>query len=395
MDFRFSPEEDAWRQEVRDFLHEQLPDGWHGHNGDTLMSFPNEWVQAVAFAKRLSERGWIAPHWPKEYGGSGMSIMQQVIYNEEMATFNAPIVNGPGVGMVGPVIILHGTEAQKRRYLPKITALEEIWCQGYSEPGAGSDLASLQTRAVADGDDFVVNGQKIWTTNGHRADWMVLLARTDPDAPKHRGISMFLLNMKTPGITVQPLPNMANLHTFNQVFFDNVRVPKENLVGEENRGFYVGLTLLDFERSNVAGGARAKRELQRIADYCRETKRNGGRLIDEPRVRSKLAELAIEIEVGRYISYRVASLQARGLVPSTEASCAKLYHSELSQRMANATVNIMGLAGQLRPEAGHWAPMGGRDCIHYMEVVPATIAAGSSEIQRNIIATRGLGLPRD
>jgi alkylation response protein AidB-like acyl-CoA dehydrogenase len=390
MDFRFTAQEETFRATLRAFLDQELGEGWSGHSGDTLFAFEDEWLEAVAFTRRLARHGWVAPHWPVEYGGAGLTVMEQLIFNEEMALRNAPVVNGPGIGMVGPTLILHGSEEQKRRFLPRITAVDEIWCQGYSEPGAGSDLASLQTHAVRDGDDYVVNGQKIWTTNAHHADWMVLLVRTDPDAPKHRGISMLLVDMRTPGITVHPLPNMAGLHTFNQVFLDNVRVPRTHLVGEENHGWYVGVTLLDFERSNIGANARLRREFGRLLAALRDSPYQNMRTS----LRAQLADLAIAIEAGRTIAYRVAFLQSQGKIPNYEASMSKLFHSELAQRLANVCVQAFGLAGQVLPETTWHAPAGGRFCLEYMESVPATIAAGTSEVQRNVIATRGLGLPR-
>jgi alkylation response protein AidB-like acyl-CoA dehydrogenase len=247
MELTFGEKEERLRDEVRAFLKENMPtsDAAGGMGARDDQAFE----EAKIFNQKLAQRGWIAPAWPKEYGGLGASIVEQMVFNEEFGYHGAPDTGtrGFGVGMIGPTLIVHGNEEQKRQHLPRITSGEAIWCQGYSEPGAGSDLASLQTRAVADGDDFVINGQKIWTSGGHRANWMFMLARTDPDAPKHRGISFFLLDIKnTPRVTVRPLINMANRHHFNEVFFEDVRVPRRNMVGEENRGWYVGMTLLDF-----------------------------------------------------------------------------------------------------------------------------------------------------
>src|SRR5215216_3234431 len=257
MDLRFGEKEEALRGEVRQFLAENLPK--HEGNGYVDARTDDRAFEAAKrFNQELGKRGWIAPAWPREYGGLGASIYEQMVFNEEFGYHGAPDTGtrGFGVGMIGPTLIVHGSEEQKREHLPRITSGEAIWCQGYSEPGAGSDLASLQTRATKDGDDYVVNGQKIWTSGGHRANWMFLLARTDPDAPKHRGISFLLLDIKnTPGVELRPLINMANRHHFNEVFFDNVRIPRRNLVGEENRGWYVGMTLLDFERSGIGGAA--------------------------------------------------------------------------------------------------------------------------------------------
>ncbi|HWQ27478.1 MAG TPA: acyl-CoA dehydrogenase family protein, partial [Dehalococcoidia bacterium] len=233
MDFRDTPEEAAFRKEVCEFLDRELPDALRNfdprEDPGALREGLREW------RKKLAARGWIAPAWPKEYGGAGLTVMQQFIMNEEFAEHRAPQVGGMGVSMVGPTLIVHGNEEQKKEHLPRILSGEVQWCQGFSEPGAGSDLASLQTRAVRDGDDYIINGQKIWTSGAHMADWMFMLARTDPDAPKHKGISYFLVDMKSPGITVRPLVNMAGSAAFNEVFFDNVRVPARNRVGEENR----------------------------------------------------------------------------------------------------------------------------------------------------------------
>jgi alkylation response protein AidB-like acyl-CoA dehydrogenase len=383
MEFRHAPEDEAFRGEVRAWLHENLPSGWKGSAG--LES--EDWETSRAFIKKLAARGWIAPAWPKEYGGAGMSLMQQSIFREEFAYNRAP--NGIhiiAVGFVGPTIMVYGTDDQKARHLPGITRGDTFWCQGFSEPGSGSDLASLQTRAVRDGDDFVINGQKIWTSFAHHAEWMILLARTDPEAPKHRGISYFLLDMKTPGITIRPLINMADRHGFNEVFFDNVRIPKDNLVGELNRGWYVATTTLDFERSAVSGVADARRQMD---DLLAAVKARG----DGRRHRAMLTDLCIEIEVAQELSYRVLSLQIQGKVPNYEASVAKVFTSELEQRIAAAAVASLGMAGQLMPGDTR-APIGGDPALSYLESVSATIAGGTSNIQRNIIATRGLGLPR-
>ena len=393
MDFRFSEAEERLRSEVRQFLQEHMPEldpiDRVGSIGGLVVS-ENAFEKAMVFNKKLAERGWIAPGWPKEYGGLDASIYEQMVFNEEFGYVGPPDTGTRvlGVGLLGPTLIAHGTEEQKREHLSGITSAEVIWCQGFSEPGAGSDLASLQTRAVRDGDDYLISGQKSWTSEAHHADWMFLLARTDPDVPKHKGISFFLLDMKTPGITVQPMIHMANRHHFNDVFFDNVRVPKEALVGEENRGWYVGMTLLDFERSGIIGFASQRRTLETMTDHLRSSPQ---------RVRDKyrlgLAELMIDNHVGRCLSYRIGDMQAKGQTPSHEGSAMKVFQSDLLQRMANFGVKMLGLAGQLLPEEPK-APYDGEMPESYMTAVPATIYAGSNEIQRNIIATRGLGLPR-
>jgi alkylation response protein AidB-like acyl-CoA dehydrogenase len=390
LELTFGAKEERLRGEVRTFLKEHLPK--QTENGGGLGTRSDEAFEAARkFNAELSRRGWIAPAWPTEYGGLGASIFEQMVFNEEFGYHGAPDTGtrGFGVGMIGPTLIVHGSEEQKREHLPKITSGEAIWCQGYSEPGAGSDLASLQTRAIRDGDDFVVNGQKIWTSGGHRANWMFLLARSDPDAPKHRGISFLLLDIKnTAGVTVRPLINMANRHQFNEVFFEDVRIPARNLVGEENRGWYVGMTLLDFERSGIGTTAAQRRTLEKLAERLRE-----GPAWNRERHRLGLANLVVENNVGKYLGYRIGDMQAKGLHPSYEASVIKVFQSELSQRMYRFGVNQLGLAGQLVPEE-RTAPLGGEMPEGYLTSVPASIYSGSNEIQRNIIATRGLGLPR-
>jgi alkylation response protein AidB-like acyl-CoA dehydrogenase len=399
MNFRDTPEEARWRQEVREFIRTQLPEelkpGAQGprerrSEGD-MFSPGGPWRE---WSRRLAAKKWIAPAWPKEYGGAGMSVMEQFIFNEEMAEARAPRVGGIATGFAGPTLIVHGTEEQKQKYLPEILSGEVVWCQGYSEPGAGSDLASLQTRAVRDGDDYVVNGQKIWTSGAHVSKWMILLARTDPDAPKHRGISYFIVDMKSPGVSVRPLVNMADSHEFNEVFFDNVRVPKENVIGEENRGWYVAVTTLDFERSSIGNAIGMKQSVEEIIAFAREhADEPVSTLKTNPVLRYELADRMIEVEVARMLSYRVASLQNRGLIPNYEASELKLYSTELNQRIARTAMKVLGLYGQVRDR--EHSPTKGRWTQTFLRSVAYTIEGGTSEIQRNIIAQRGLGLPRD
>lgn len=390
MELKFGQKEEALRQELRAFLKGQLGEGPRHDMG--VGGRGDDFEQALAFNRALGERGWIAPAWPKEYGGLGASIYEQMVFSEELGYAAAPDTGtrGFGVGMIGPTLIVHGNEEQKKRYLPKIQSGEHIWCQGYSEPGAGSDLASLQTRATRDGDDYVINGQKIWTSGGHRANQMFCLVRTDPDAPKHRGISFLLIDdiKNTPGLTIRPLINMANRHHFNEVFFEDVRVPARNMVGEENRGWYVGMTLLDFERSGIGGTASQRRTLEELAAQLRAGSRD-----HREQYRTKLADLVVANNVGKYLGYRIGYMQQAGQHPNYEASVIKIYQSELGQRIYNFGVNMLGLGGQLRPEEPK-APLGGALPENYLVSVPSTIYSGTNEIQRNVIATRGLGLPR-
>lgn len=393
MDFRFTPEEEAFRQEVKAFLDKEVPPGPARRRFLGEAVSPEDWAAARQLSQKLSQKGWLTMAWPKAYGGQGRSVMEQMIMGEELAYRGVGGVDYMGIRMVGPIIIRFGTEEQKRTHLPRIARGEVIWCEGFSEPGSGSDLASLQTRAVADGDYYIINGQKVWTSGAHRADWCFIMARTDPNAPKHRGISFILVDMKTPGLTVRPIINMLKAHEFNEVFFDSVRVPRTNLVGEENRGWYVGAALLDYERSGIEAPATARRILEELVEYARETKRGGRPLAEDPITRHKLARMAVEIEVGRLLAYRVGWMQSRGLAPNIEASIIKLHNSELQQRLANLGMELLGPLGQLVPDSP-WAPLQGRFASMYMASVNSTIAAGTSEVQRQIIAQRGLGLPR-
>ena len=391
MNFKDTPKEAIWRQEVRGFLRENAPARLRDALGEGALfgqgAMMREW------RKRVAAKGWIAPHWPREYGGAGMSAKDQFIMNEEFAEAEAPNVGGFGVMMIGPTLIAHGSEEQKQRFLPSILRGETSWCQGYSEPGAGSDVASLQTRAQRDGDDYLINGQKIWTTGAQYADWMYMLARTDPDAPKHRGISMFLFDMKSPGVSVRPLTTMAGAQTFNEVFFDNVRVPASQRVGEENRGWYVGATLLDFERSGIGNAVGVRKQLERMLAYVRsEPEKLAFHL--NPSLRLEFADRWIEADVAKWLSYRVISMQAAGQIPNYEASMTKLYLSELNQRIARLSMHMIGARGMLADTKSPHSAMGGRVATSYVGSVSSTIAGGTSEIQRNVIATRGLGLPR-
>ena len=392
----------AFRSQVRGLIETRLPDRYRRLAAQGAMperAWENDRKSAVETERRaaidwhaaLTEHRWVAPHWPAEVGGGGLTAMEQFILSQELAEAGAPTVGGSGVSMLGPTLIVHGSDEQKRQYLPPILAGEVTWAQGYSEPGSGSDLASLTTRAVRDGDDFIINGQKIWTSAAHTADAMFALVRTDPDAPKHRGISFVMIDdIKTPGITVRPLININGDHYFNEVFFEDVRVPARNLVGELNRGWYVGMTLLDFERSNIAGAVAARRQLRQLIAHVRENAQGAADRVTND-LRRELAERWIETEALYQFSFRIISMQNNGLVPNYEASTAKLYASELNQRIAQTATKVFGL------HANHWSSAQSAASAftrNYIAQVPATIRGGTSEVQRNVIATRGLGLPR-
>jgi len=410
MDWKDTPEQAAFRAEVIELIDSGLPEAYQGGKG--------EWVQdrkssdatkhdaALAWQNALAQKGWIAPHWPKEYGGAGLTPVEQFIFKQEMSLAGAPAVGGQGVSQLGPTLIVHGSDEQKAEHLPKILSGEVNWQQGYSEPGSGSDLASLQTRAVRDGDDFVINGQKIWTSGAQYADWLYALVRTDPEAPKHRGISFMLVKMDTPGLSIRPLIDMGGHYHFNETFFEDVRVPAGNAVGEINRGWYVGATLLDFERSNITGAITSRKTIEKLVDYVHTDEgERRSRLSESDALRHQVAECFIETEVQFQFSFRIISMQAAGQIPNYEASTSKLFNSELSQKLARTGTQVFGQYAQFwghddddrntyNDPPNEWAPLEGSFTQAYVRSVPATIAAGTSEIQRNIIATRGLGLPR-
>lgn len=394
MDFRFTAEEEAFRTEVHGYLQREIPDRWKELGYGVWEETDESWAITKAWNRKLGDRGWLALTWPREYGGQARSHIDQLILDEEMAYVGTPtgIETMMTIGWVCPAIMIFGTEEQKKSYLRRAAAGEIVFCIGYSEPGAGSDLASLQTRAIEDGDHYVINGQKIFTTIAHRADYCWLAARTDPHAPKHRGISIFVVDMKTQGITVHPLINMLGFHSFNEVFFDDVRIPRESLVGLKNRGWYQLAVALDFERSGVAIPAASKRAIEELVMYCAERKRNGQPLAQDPITRGRLAELAVESEVLRMLCYRVAWLQSKGMVPNYEASMSKVFGSDLLYRVANVGMQILGLHCQL-DRGSKWAPLGGRIARAYLTALSIGIGGGTSEIQRSIIAIRGLGLP--
>ena len=394
MDIKFTQQEEDFRQEIRDFLRETLPEDWDplgqvGQSADERQDFTRHMTQALA------DKGWLTLAWPEEYGGQARPIMEQVIYSEEMSYKNVPGTElGTGaISWVGPVLMLAGTDEQKAEHLPPIARGERLWCTLYSEPGSGSDLASLQTQATRDGDDYVINGQKIWTSSAHVADWGWLAARTNPDAPKHRGISIFMLDMKSPGVSVRPIENMAGGRDFNEVYFDDVRIPSGNLVGQEDRGWYTLAVALDFERSGVGYSAGARRTLEALVEYAKQTERNGEPLSKNPNVRRKLAQRFTETEIARWLAYKVAWMQSQDMIPNAEASMSKMYGTELTQRVARTGMEILGMAGQIS-QGSKWAPLEGHIQQLYLSSVSSTIAAGTSEIQRNIIAQRGLGLSR-
>ncbi len=395
MDFKFTEDEEAFRREVRQWLKHEIPQRWIELDPGIWEETEESWALAREFQRKLGQKGWLAPAYPREYGGLELSHMKRLILSEELAYNRTPISieEEITVNWVGPSIMLFGTEKQKKEYLTRIAKGDVIFCLGYSEPNAGSDLASLQTRAVEVGDEYVINGQKTWCSYGHLADYCWLAARTDPDASRHEGISIFIVDMKTPGITVRPLINILNRHSFNEVFFDDVRVPKENLVGQKNKGWYELVIALDFERSSVGYAAGNQRIIEELIKYAKETARNGEPLANDPLIRNELAQLVVENEVARMMAYRIAWMFSKGLHPSYESSMSMVFISEVMRRTANAGMRILGHYGELDRDS-KWAIMNARIMRMCLSSLSIGVGGGSNEIQRNIIAIRGLGLPR-
>jgi alkylation response protein AidB-like acyl-CoA dehydrogenase len=390
VDFAFTPEEEAFRREVAEFLEKEVPPEYRKKRLTFFdMSAQSDWIQVHrSMAEKLGERGWISMHWPKEYGGQDASPFHRLILREELARYHSPGYDSIGAGIVAPALLLKGSEEQKKRHLPGIASGKVIWCETLSEPGHGSDLAALEVFAREESDCFVVNGQKIWTTNGHFADWNALIVRTDREAtPSYRGLTMFLVDMKTPGITVNPVINMAGHHDFNEVFLDDVRIPKENVFGGLNQGFYVVMSLLDYERTTDPAYAIAGTYLSDLAEYAQEND-----LLDNV-MKNRLAELKAECEVARLHHYRVTWMQSQGMVPNVESAMSKMCGFELLQHVSEFGMELAGQYSQLA-EDSDYAPMYGRIPSCYLRSFGHSLEQGTSEIDRDVIAQRGLGLPR-
>jgi alkylation response protein AidB-like acyl-CoA dehydrogenase len=385
VDFRLTDEENRFRDELRRFLEDELPNWWKGIfvDDERVMPFTRD------FCGKLADRGWLTMAWPEEHGGAGASVWLQAVVREEMWAVEEP--RGPqymNLNYIGPLIMRFGTPEQKQRFLPPMARGEIIWCQGFSEPEAGSDLASLRTRATVDGDRFIINGQKVWTSYADSpAEWCLLLARTDPEADKHKGISVFLLDMSTPGVTVRPIPTMGGPHEFNEVFFDDAVVERQFLLGELHRGWDVVVTGLTFERVGIARYARARRVIDILVDYVKSTG-----LATDLEIVAKLADLRIRYEAARLLNYGAIARQAAGEVPTTEASVARMHNTQLEQLVGHVGLEILGAAGQLNHH-DPGAPLDGEIWRQWVGNIPTTVAAGTLEIQRNIVA-RSLGLPR-
>jgi alkylation response protein AidB-like acyl-CoA dehydrogenase len=394
MDLSFSPEEEAFRQDVRAFIADakpKLPDIGAAESADRSKE------EYLAWHKLLYKKGWVAPLWPKEYGGTGWNVTQRYIFNEECANAETPTTLPFGLNMVAPVIFTYGNDEQKKKFLPRILSGEDWWCQGYSEPGAGSDLASLRTKAVREGDYYIVNGQKTWTTLAQFADWIFCLVRTNPDVKQQEGITFLLIDMKSPGITVKPIIVLDGAREVNEVFFDNVKVPVANRVGEENKGWTYAKFLLVNERSGIAGVARSKKAVERLKDIARAELLDGKPLIDDEEYSRKIADLEIDLAALEYTELRTLAAESKGQMAGPESSILKIRGTEIQQRITELTVEAIGYYAYPNARALGSNEFIGPDYAlgqagRYFNVRKASIYGGSNEIQRNIIAKAVLGL---
>jgi alkylation response protein AidB-like acyl-CoA dehydrogenase len=392
MDFQLTQEQENFRQEVRAFLDAELPPGYVDYIAptvdDAIVNREDGLQVFQDMARKLGKKGWLSLFWPKEYGGQACSHVDYLIFLEEIARRGSPGYNAIGAKMFAPTLIDYGTEEQKERHLKPIASGEEFWCEGFSEPGAGSDIASLQTKAIRDGDYFIVNGQKTWSSFADYCGWCCLIARSDPHSQRAKGLSFFLVDLSSPGVTVNSITNILEEPDFSEIFFEDVRVPGENLLGEENQGWQVVQTFLSYERAAIAPIGVVESMIERLSGYIKTTPERY-----RADSRQRLAELAIAAEVGRLIGYRVAWLQDRGLATEWHAAMSKLYSTSLFKRAAGIAMQILGLYSQL-DKREDTAPLSGWFEHLYLSSIGSTIAAGTSEIQKNIIAMRGLGLPR-
>ncbi|WP_225008853.1 acyl-CoA dehydrogenase [Novosphingobium percolationis] len=396
MDFNYSPSENEFRMELRTWLAAALPQGW----GETVFEPEDEHERAMFrldWERKLHAGGWSGINWPKEYGGRGATLIERGIFAEEMARARAPEgINIIGHNLAGTTILAHGTEEQKKRFLPKIISSDEVWCQGFSEPNAGSDLASVRTRAELKDGKFIVNGQKIWTSYAQYAQWCFALVRTDPDVPKHKGLSFLLIDMSSPGITIRPLRQISGESEFNETFFDNVEVPAENIVGDLNGGWKIAMTTLAYERGPedaLGRQIRFKQELDQLLITLTQTMQGNRSAIDNPAVRQRLARAISEIEIVRLNALRSFSRLLDGADRGSDASMTKLYWSHAAQTMYEVAMDALGPIAPLSGNDPAAASLG-RFQLSWLQSKAFTIYSGSSEIQRNIIGERVLGLPR-
>lgn len=397
MDYKLTDGQKALKKEFNDFFREEMktaPDAYRStlHN-ESRFSSDEAWEFHRSMQRKLGAKGWLSLAWPEEYGGRNLTIIEQLIFKEAHAYYNAPGIDS-GISMFAPTLLQFATEEQKQRLLPPMRNGEVNYCQGWSEPNAGSDLAAVETLAIKEGDHYIINGQKVWTTGAHMADHMFLLARTDPTQSRSRGLSVFNIPMNTPGIEVRPIQYMDGKHLYNEVYFTDVKIPACELIGEENNGWSSTRATMNYERSGIAFFVTSKSYLNDLIGYVKKTKRGGKFLSENPLVRQKIARLYADTERGLALAYRVAWNQEKGniMASAPQASAAKVFGSELVQRVSVLATEIMGLYGQVNESK--WSPLQGFMPLLYQWCMGLTIAMGPNEIQRNIIAWSGLGLPR-
>jgi alkylation response protein AidB-like acyl-CoA dehydrogenase len=392
MDFKFTEEQESFRREVRDFIDAELPPDWIDYIGptidDVVVDTDKGWQVFKDMAQKMGKKGWLSLFWPEEYGGKACSNVDYLVFLEEIARRGSPGFNAIGAKMLAPTILVYGTEEQKEHHLGPIARGDQFWCEGFSEPEAGSDLASLKTLAIRNGDYFIVNGQKTWSTFANYSDWCGLLARSDKESRGRDGLSFLLVNLSTPGVSVNPIYNILNEPDFCDIFFEDVRVPMENLLGVEHQGWKVAQTFLSFERVYISPVSVVSSLIERLAPLLKET--SG---MNWTTIKHKLAGLKVEVEIGRLICYKVAWLLDRGEATAWHAALSRLYSSQLIKRAASEAMEMLGCYGTLDRHS-KWAPLKGWVEHLYLSSRGMTIAAGTSEIHRNIIALRGLGLPR-
>jgi alkylation response protein AidB-like acyl-CoA dehydrogenase len=395
MDFKFTPKQEALRKEFEEFCREEAkraPEGWRGGCGVEEES-DEGWAYHRSIVQKVADKGWLRLPWPKEYGGHGYGPVEQLIYAATTAYYRIPAVPMHFMA-VAAAILYYGTDEQKREWLPKISRGEICWTECLSEPDAGSDLASLKTSAVLDGDDYAFNGQKIWTSGAQHANHVFILARTDPDPSKrHRGLSFFINKLGDPGIEFRPLIYMNRSYLYNETFLDNYRVPKRNMIGELNQGWYVMMAARNFARANITMPAWGKRDLEELIEYCKETQGNGEILAKKPLIRQRLAEFAIEYEASLKFHYHVGWLQSQGQDVAAEAAGCGYSANELNIRLSNFAQEIMGLYGTVKP-GSKWAPISGRFEELSQWNCGLCLAGGTTEVRKNVVAWQGIKLPR-
>lgn len=390
MDFEFSAEQDKFREEVREFLNKELPPDWVGYAGTTVDDVVDHredgWEIFKKIARKMGEKGWLSLKWPKEYGGANRSYVDYLIFCEEIGRRGSPGFNAVASKMLAPTLMQYGTEEQKQRFLPRIAAGTEYYTESFSEPEAGSDLAALQTKAIRDGDFYVVNGQKTWATFAYYADWCCCLTRTDPASQRHHGLSFFLIDLKTPGVTVSPIANLLNEPHFGEIFFEDVRVPKENMLGQENEGWLVAQTFLRHERVYIAPIAVMETLIERLVQYSKTASAS-----DRQRIENTVAELAVETDIGRLLAYQVAWLEDQGKATEWQAAMTRLFGTRLWKKAGSEAIALLGPYGYLDYHDAR-APFNGWFEHLYLSAIGSTIAAGTTEIQKTVIAVRGLGM---